>query len=626
MSAALHGDGTSVLVSQASPSSSFVAYRLGLNGALRTLGALSTLDPGLKPQLHLQPDGALVAAQWRSSDRVLRRAHLTASGSIVSPANVTLPTTWPAAPVPGEEALAEDLNGFNPVLFSATNNQTYLLDRNSGRMGRLNSLTFERMEGYDLPQLVTGLSQTHFYALPHNSGLGVVGRPDDAPSQIEVRELYWDCFPQANTIDTDTDGVGDLLDNCPDVANPAQDDLDGDGNGDACDIDKDGDQITNDADRLTIPGENGAEPQVIDLSADADNDGTPDLEDDDRDGDGIPDSQDPFPLDSSNDGRRNAWSYDADADSVSDGTERTRGTNPYTFLDHAGIASIIFATEADDGHRTLYRGTLASARDAVALELPATMNPHGIEVSPSGRFLSFLTAAPGTTETFAVYDLREDTLLFERNVGAALRSISVLDEGASAPTSYVATQQRFGDTERWRVSRITVNPDVDVTTLFAGIDHVWEASQKGNFLIFNAFDRDCRECALTYAMNTSVSPQNPFRLNNVAPGARGLHHSVNSERFWVYQQDPAGEITLAEFSVSGTDAQPLYRYILPERFTEFQSHTGLPSSPRVNIFAASGDGEPTMIWYQNTQSPLPALRLVPLAGFDDPVVEVRVAP
>ena len=36
-------------------------------------------------------------------------------------------------------------------------------------------------------------------------------------------------------VDTDTDGVNDDLDNCPEIANPEQEDGDGDRRGDACD-------------------------------------------------------------------------------------------------------------------------------------------------------------------------------------------------------------------------------------------------------------------------------------------------------------------------------------------------------------------------------------------------------
>lgn len=51
--------------------------------------------------------------------------------------------------------------------------------------------------------------------------------------------------------DNDDDGVLNASDNCPDVYNPDQADLDGDGVGDSCDADLDGDGFTNDTDLCT---------------------------------------------------------------------------------------------------------------------------------------------------------------------------------------------------------------------------------------------------------------------------------------------------------------------------------------------------------------------------------------
>jgi len=87
----------------------------------------------------------------------------------------------------------------------------------------------------------------------------------------------WAIWTSMSEMDTDEDGVPDIMDNCPDVYNPDQTNTDGDEWGDACDDDDDNDGLTDDYEINFT----GTDP----LIADTDGDGIPDgLEDMDFDG------------------------------------------------------------------------------------------------------------------------------------------------------------------------------------------------------------------------------------------------------------------------------------------------------------------------------------------------------
>ncbi|MCK0154351.1 thrombospondin type 3 repeat-containing protein [Alcanivorax sp. S6407] len=128
--------------------------------------------------------------------------------------------------------------------------------------------------------------------------------------------------PQSRNVDQDGDGVADLLDNCPDMANAMQEDADGDGVGDVCDEDRDGDGVDNVSDNC---------PLVANADqADTDTDGLGDLCDDDldTDKDGVDDGIDNCPFefnpeqgDVDNDGQGDACDADGDGDGVDNGSD-----------------------------------------------------------------------------------------------------------------------------------------------------------------------------------------------------------------------------------------------------------------------------------------------------------------
>jgi predicted extracellular nuclease len=92
-----------------------------------------------------------------------------------------------------------------------------------------------------------------------------------------VAYLDFNCLANPD-LNPDADAVCGMLDNCPTVANNDQADMNGDGEGNACDTDIDGDGDLNNADNCPI---------------------TPNADQADSDGDGVGDVCDPFPNDSS---------------------------------------------------------------------------------------------------------------------------------------------------------------------------------------------------------------------------------------------------------------------------------------------------------------------------------------
>ncbi len=108
-----------------------------------------------------------------------------------------------------------------------------------------------------------------------------------------------------HVINDDYDSILNADDNCPDTPNAQQIDTDGDGAGDVCDDDIDGDGVNNEEDAF---------PNDTNETADYDGDGTGDNADSDDDNDGMNDTSDAFPYDQNE-------TTDTDGDGIGDNSD-----------------------------------------------------------------------------------------------------------------------------------------------------------------------------------------------------------------------------------------------------------------------------------------------------------------
>ena len=140
-------------------------------------------------------------------------------------------------------------------------------------------------------------------APPFDDFDGVAQDVDNCPEAMnfDQEDLDGDGMGDACDLDDDGDGVGDTIDNCPEIVNADQSDIDGDGTGDACDEDDDGDG--------KVDGDDNC-PDIANASqGDLDGDKIGDSCDPDLDGDGIDNVDDGCPFvhddgtDSDGDGR-----------------------------------------------------------------------------------------------------------------------------------------------------------------------------------------------------------------------------------------------------------------------------------------------------------------------------------
>ncbi|MDQ7087112.1 MAG: thrombospondin type 3 repeat-containing protein [Acidobacteriota bacterium] len=172
-----------------------------------------------------------------------------------------------------------------------------------------------------------------------------------APSDVDgdqLRNLADNCPSDSNPdqLDTDGDGWGDVCDNCPDTSNPKQEDDNNNGVGNACECDDDLDGIPNSGPCANLPTNNcaaGNRDNCLDncpntsnpTQSDVDGDGTGDACDSDEDGDGVASGSDNCPL------IDNPGQEDADSDGTGNACTTTK-------IDLAAGGRVIYGEENQD--------------------------------------------------------------------------------------------------------------------------------------------------------------------------------------------------------------------------------------------------------------------------------------
>lgn len=470
--------------------------------------------------------------------------------------------TWP-----------EEYDFFDPFMTAGVGGSIWVHERTDGTAWSLNldELTPEPVPALDLE---LSYDETRWVALTGGPGFAVFGRTAGGPWEVTAYSMA--CMPAAIAIDTDEDGVPDVIDNCPVDSNGDQEDLDADGIGDVCDDDTDGDGIPDDDD--FIEDSSGVR---TDLSRDSDNDGVDNADDDDADGDGIPDSVDRWLLDTDNDRVKNKFDTDSDGDGYSDAVERNGDTNPFDPLSFPGGGN--FAWVEDDGASPVVRMSSLESDRAVVDVMTMLDSPRQVRIQQGPRLL---VLSNSDLEAIEYVDL-ESEMAEGLDTGTPVEEVDFAPDFSPplGPLSLVARVEAAGssnaivtfDTDEGFAERVIV---FDAFETLSG-PRAWS-----NGFAFLAQPPGCQACTVLFEERGSL------RAVGLAEPLDPLAVGVAQSGRVISAMDAEGSLRL--FRVSGTTVQE----IPSEGWEAIDSIAPLEIDGSL-IVSAKRAGESFDLWFYN---------------------------
>jgi hypothetical protein len=353
--------------------------------------------------------------------------------------------------VDGRVVLLPDAEGttehIDPVFMRTRSGLMLALDRRTGQAWRLVVGRPEgewlRMAGLDI---TWGVDTPRVVVMRDVPGVVVLGESGGSPvaSQIALA-----CLPGAAGLDSDGDGVPDVRDTCPDLAEPEQRDLDGDGLGDACDDDDDADGVPDALDVRVVDPNTG---ETESLAADTDDDGQPNDVDEDDDGDGVPDVRDRWPLDPDDDGLQIWEDADNDDDGAPDAEELAAGTNPRDRLSFPGGGRLVWVRD-----QKVEVAALADLSSVQEVDFGAGTTPTRVRWSVSSEDVLALDGEPGVAQAVMMQEAGLTVPATRFEIGLNVRSAALVAPDPLDPAGkpgVVVVHEAEGMAGRWVISRL----------------------------------------------------------------------------------------------------------------------------------------------------------------------------